>query len=478
MGGIMKGAHGHMHAAYSYSRRRWANMYVVMVIVCSVFGCGILGLMGLHRLRERRSLNLLLKDKDDQILSLHLLLQKEREHVVQVKRKTEELKMKIMNLGSQKAELNSRISDMQSTISSLREEQRTVELAFEEKQNEEKLLRDEYLQVKEAEIEDLKNRLQLHGAEVGTVSANATATSEANTTMFHENEGGDVQDEERKHVADASRDGETESSMSSKEEIDGSSGNGGTRASEEDGTKYGSDQEREGRETKEYENGKIGGLGHQVQQLPRRSKPQSSDNQQVEVHGGRMEMEMQENPHRFRGKRGYLRRAKGKRWRSIAKQTEGKRASLSNAASTMVDEDRPPGKDSKDLSSNNLRNSSSEKTRVSLEELAKQSEIKMEDSGSSNKDGEDNQQSEEQISVVKPTEDRHEHQHTDLLGRKQAAERNEEEADGVQKRDSEEIGIYRMVELLIVRMSQFTYYNSQFHSNPYCLEMTVCCRFH
>ncbi|KAK6157193.1 hypothetical protein DH2020_011441 [Rehmannia glutinosa] len=103
---------------------------------------------------------------------------KEREHLQEAKRKTEEMKLKIFNLRTQNTELNARISDMQSTISSLKDEQRTIELNFQEKQNEAKLLREKYIQVrdqnpdqvtaltellrrKEAEIEDLKQRFQL-----------------------------------------------------------------------------------------------------------------------------------------------------------------------------------------------------------------------------------------------------------------------------------------------------------------------------
>lgn len=65
-----------MHAAAAYSsRRRWMNVYVMMAIVCAAFVCGVLGVMGLHRLKERNILNLLIKQKHHQILSLHHLLQ-------------------------------------------------------------------------------------------------------------------------------------------------------------------------------------------------------------------------------------------------------------------------------------------------------------------------------------------------------------------------------------------------------------------
>ncbi|GFQ05231.1 hypothetical protein PHJA_002667200 [Phtheirospermum japonicum] len=158
MGVTMRAGNGHIHGAY---RRRW-NVYVWMVIIAMVLGCGILlGVMGLHKLRERRILNLLIKEKDAQLLSLHLLLQKEREHTQEIKAKTDELRIKMYNLRARNAELKSKISDLHSTISSLRDDQTTIELRFKEKQNEAKLALTETTQRKEAEIEGLKHHLQL-----------------------------------------------------------------------------------------------------------------------------------------------------------------------------------------------------------------------------------------------------------------------------------------------------------------------------
>lgn len=362
--------------------------------------------------------------------------------MVEVKRKTEEMKMEIMSLGSQKAELNSKVLDMESTISSLREEQRAVEMAFQEKQNEVKMLRDkdqdpqvealmEELRHKEAENEDLKHRLQLRGAEV----AHERLILPSNTTA--ENQGGDVQDGERKNA------GETES-------IDRSSENGGTDADGRSEKKV--DQERERGEKEEHED----------DEAPVTARGESRDSQETEeVHGGRVKLEMQENTHRVRGKRGYLRRAKAKRWRSIAKQTQGKRTSPGNAsASTMADqalvrgdklpdagrgegeatlnvgsyseenngepgEKRPPGNElrgslqrdeTEDLSRNDPKNSTSEETHVSLEELAKKP-------------------------ANKNADDRNEQQHTDLLRRKEGkpdAEESELGEDSEEKEETDE----------------------------------------
>lgn len=276
----MKGTHSHSY------RRRWSNAYIVMAIVCCVFGCGILGLMGIHRLKERSSFSLMIKEKDDQILSLHLLLQKERERVAETRRKAEEMRTNVASLGSQKAELGAKVSEMQSTISSLREEQRAVESAFQEKyaqMNDQSRLQVEALKEevrrKEGEIEDLSLRL------AGGVGSNAT-------------------------VAEADAMGK---SASAETEVtnDTSSENDATRG-EDDG----------------------------------------ADDRESEVRG---------SARGFRGKRGYLRRAKGRRWRSIGKQAQVRK---SDGDSTMAD--------------SALRNSSAEQTRASVDELAEGSERKTE----------------------------------------------------------------------------------------------------
>ncbi|KAL2245808.1 UNVERIFIED_CONTAM: hypothetical protein Sindi_2849000 [Sesamum indicum] len=160
------------------------------------------------------------------------------------------MNMKIHSLRAQKTELNGRLVEMQSTVSSLREEQRTIELAYQEKHNEAKFLRERYidakdqnpqvkalteiLQRKEARIEDLNPRVGIP-ANVGSVSADEATIVSGNGTTNNQNrdkredvhvtehdEGKDVE------ADDASRFTEKESSMQSDEE----SGNSEERSAE------------------------------------------------------------------------------------------------------------------------------------------------------------------------------------------------------------------------------------------------------
>ncbi|KAL2328266.1 hypothetical protein Fmac_021693 [Flemingia macrophylla] len=171
------------------------------LILLITFGVALLGVMVLHKLRERRIYTLIVKEKDHQILALQLLLQKERDRSKELRGKNEEMNGKIYALRSKKMELSRTVVEMQSTLDSLKDEQKLMESAFEEQQNELRLMQEkrsnegqggseiealrENLKHKEANIEDLKHRLDI------TVNDNPTVFTEsvtANETMAAEYE--------------------------------------------------------------------------------------------------------------------------------------------------------------------------------------------------------------------------------------------------------------------------------------------------
>lgn len=125
-----------------------------------------------------------------------LFTQKEREYGKEMKRKTDEMKAKIYSLRTQKMELDRRLIEMRSTIDSLKDEQKVMESALEEKQNEIKMQRavidssredsqlidlKEILKQKEAEIEDLRQRLA-YPAKVWSVSTDDPSNPTLNLT--------------------------------------------------------------------------------------------------------------------------------------------------------------------------------------------------------------------------------------------------------------------------------------------------------
>ncbi|CAI9275536.1 unnamed protein product [Lactuca saligna] len=129
----------------------WKNNKKKMAILAVLLLVGVMGLMVVQKVRDRRMFNLVIKDKDRQILSLHLLLQKERQYVKEHKKKNQDLNAKLFSLRTQKTELDNKMMEMRSMIGSLRDEQRALELTIDEKQNE--------IKHKESKINHLKTTL-------------------------------------------------------------------------------------------------------------------------------------------------------------------------------------------------------------------------------------------------------------------------------------------------------------------------------
>ncbi|KAJ8568932.1 hypothetical protein K7X08_032669 [Anisodus acutangulus] len=168
------------------------------LVLLLTFGAAIFGVMTLHKLRDRRICNRFIQEKDRELDGLKLLLQEEREQAKEAKRQIEDMESDIHWHRTQKMDLDSRISEMTSTISSLKEEQRTIEVALEDKQSEIKMLREkqmetksddsqvtllsETLRQKEAEIEDLKHRLEFSPVKVWSVSADVPSNPAVNFT--------------------------------------------------------------------------------------------------------------------------------------------------------------------------------------------------------------------------------------------------------------------------------------------------------
>ncbi|OIT29224.1 PREDICTED: uncharacterized protein LOC109211638 [Nicotiana attenuata] len=162
------------------------------------FSAAVFGVMTLHKLRDRRICSLFVKEKDRELNALQLLLQKEIEQAKEARRQIEDMKSNIHLLRTQKMDLDSRILEMKSTISFLKEEQRTIEAALKEKQGEIKILQEKHietqsndsqvtllsetLRLKEAEIEDLKHRLELSPVKVWSVNAEDPSNPATNFT--------------------------------------------------------------------------------------------------------------------------------------------------------------------------------------------------------------------------------------------------------------------------------------------------------
>ncbi|KAK7290924.1 hypothetical protein RIF29_05712 [Crotalaria pallida] len=115
-----------------------AKLYALMLMLA--FGGALLGTMLLHKFREKPVSNLVFQDKDNMLLSLQLLLQKEKHHNKELEKKNEVMKAEIYTLSGQKMELDRKVLKMESIVNSLKDEQKVMESALEEKQKELKML--------------------------------------------------------------------------------------------------------------------------------------------------------------------------------------------------------------------------------------------------------------------------------------------------------------------------------------------------
>ncbi|KAL3821518.1 hypothetical protein ACJIZ3_007423 [Penstemon smallii] len=347
-GAIMKGGYWNMNmnATHGSNRSKRLNIHILKVIILLLFGAALLGLTGMHRAKDRRGFDLLIEEKDAQIFSLQLLLQKEREGVQEEKSKIDGMKIKIYSLRAQKTELNGRISEMESTISSLKDEQRTMELAFQEKQNEVKdqnpqvKALTEMLQQKETEIEDLKHHFQLPATDVPSILPAKTTEQSGGAQKPRYSENGRLA-ESRGEMTGKEQFERTENSQETHVE------NGITAYDPQNGVR--SDTEKSTKN--EYEREVIENVGNEEQKPREDNKKlaseenlnsEGSENQEMGVHESGLKLEEQGNNHsgrhRLRGKHGYLKRGKGKRWRGTFKEVEGKKSSESHGGTIARDQ--------------------------------------------------------------------------------------------------------------------------------------------
>lgn len=256
-----------------------------------------------------------------------------------MKRKNEEMKGKIYTLRTQKMELDRRLLEMQSTIDSLKDEQRTVEVAFEEKQNEIKLLRlkeinvgttdqsdqnsqvtalIESLKQKDAEIEDLKHRLLHYQLKVWSVSSDDPSNPSVTTENGEKTMTGS---EERSGNTTVTKEGETKRVEEIENRVEEDSNMrdmmGNEKQSIEDGNSKRNENETiSDNGGKEIDLKTVDGEGFEAKingQLGKVDDPQGEGQELLWNSKGNNAWST------MRGKHGSVSDTKGKRWRLITK---------------------------------------------------------------------------------------------------------------------------------------------------------------
>ncbi|KAL9262453.1 hypothetical protein AKJ16_DCAP16066 [Drosera capensis] len=162
MGGVLNGNNGNGNGGGIGNHK--GRPYALMILLA--FGAAFSAIMVLHKFRERRVIDMITAEKDQQLIAIHSLLQTSQ-------LLHEKTKKKILHI---KEGYRIERKELLSTISAFKEEREKLYMELEEKNSEIKTLREhqansgkessqaaaleEILKQKEAEIEHLKNQIE------------------------------------------------------------------------------------------------------------------------------------------------------------------------------------------------------------------------------------------------------------------------------------------------------------------------------
>ncbi|XP_040379575.1 putative leucine-rich repeat-containing protein DDB_G0290503 isoform X1 [Oryza brachyantha] len=144
-----------------------------LLLLLLALGAAALSVGILHKMRERRVFAILLQERDQQLISLQALLQKEQEISKEMRRKLDALEAKTSILSIERTELKNKLMDSETTTTYLTNTQKELEAALVEKEGHINQLKEntadsgpdqmaaikELLQQKEAELEEIKTKL-------------------------------------------------------------------------------------------------------------------------------------------------------------------------------------------------------------------------------------------------------------------------------------------------------------------------------
>lgn len=345
------------------------------------------------------------------------------------------MKVKLYSLRTQKMELDRRLLEMQSTIDSLKDEQKAIESALEEKQNEIKTKREqidaskensqlidlkEILKQREAEIKDLRHQLE-YPVEVWSVSTNdpsnprvnltdmlekdkseSSSSKEAgrelhNTAKFNDGENSArVDDRSEKSVGDTISREITVDPLEKQgiSEDEGFKNGGvihGTGINEGEGerniignsTEQIVDDQATVLKPRDDSSNVKGDLQHTITGEWELEKPENSQNEKQEVQAstkGGMKLEVLDSGTRLRGKHGHASRTKGRRWRTLAKNSVSENNGVSGISSRRfyrLDQDELRTRSEGQVSNEGLEKRGGKETGQNPQELSKTIDTKL-----------------------------------------------------------------------------------------------------
>jgi len=107
--------------------------YVFLLLVA--LAAGVLSIVVLQKVREQRVFAGRLQERDRQLVSVRILLQKEKAINKEMKRKVEEMKATTSSLRTQKIDQKTKLKGLETTVANLKKTQKDLEAALAEKDN-------------------------------------------------------------------------------------------------------------------------------------------------------------------------------------------------------------------------------------------------------------------------------------------------------------------------------------------------------
>ncbi|CAO2189571.1 unnamed protein product [Urochloa humidicola] len=149
---------------------------------------GVLSVVVLQKVREQRIFAGRLQERDRQLVSLRILLQKEKAFNREMKRKLEEMKATTTSLRTQKIDQKTKLKGLEATIANLKKTQKELEAALTEKENHINIMEEAATNLKKArkELEATLTEKDRHIRQMDEKATNAINTKKGLEAILRE----------------------------------------------------------------------------------------------------------------------------------------------------------------------------------------------------------------------------------------------------------------------------------------------------
>ncbi|OEL37656.1 hypothetical protein BAE44_0001328 [Dichanthelium oligosanthes] len=190
---------GSKYRSKGYAMANASRKLPYAFLLLLALAAGVLSIVVLQKVREQRIFAGRLQERDRQLVSLRILLQKENAFNREMKRKLEEMKATTSSLRAQKIDQKTKLKGLEATIANLKKTQKELEAALTEKDNHINLMEEAATNLKKArkELEATLTEKDRHIRQMGEKATTATNTQKELEAIVREKDSRIRQMEER-----------------------------------------------------------------------------------------------------------------------------------------------------------------------------------------------------------------------------------------------------------------------------------------